>query len=102
MILEPRSDLGTLAGVSPAGLPPAQVGQIAAAVAAALDYLHGQGRVHGDVRPSNIVIGPQGQLMLSDGVAPLTRSTPLQNGFRVGQLTVGRISIRWRAPCFAC
>src|SRR6266498_774065 len=54
-----------------AGLPPAQVGQIATAVAAALDYLHGQGRVHGDVRPSNIVATPQGQLVLSDGVAPL-------------------------------
>ena len=50
---------------------PAQVGQLATAVAAALDYLHGQGRVHGDVRPSNIVVGPQGQLVLSDGVAPL-------------------------------
>lgn len=71
MILEPGSDLGTLVGVSPAGLPPAQVGQIATAVAAALDYLHGQGRVHGDVRPSTIVVGPQGQMVLSDGVAPL-------------------------------
>lgn len=71
VILEPGSDIGTLAGVSPAGVPPAQVGQIATTVAAALDYLHWQGRVHGDVRPSNIVIGPQGQLLLSDGVAPL-------------------------------
>lgn len=68
MTLEPGSDLGTLVGVS---LSPAQVAQIATAVAATLDHVHGQGRVHGDVRPSTIVVGPQGQLLLGDGVAPL-------------------------------
>lgn len=39
--------------------------------ASALDYLHGQGRVHGDVRPSTIEVGPQGQLLIGDAVAPL-------------------------------
>jgi hypothetical protein len=64
--LEPGSDLGTLVGP-----PPAQVAQIATAVAAALDHLHAQGRVHGDVRPANIIVGPQGQLLLNDSVTPI-------------------------------
>ena len=59
------------AELRPYQLAPAQVAQFATAVAVVLDHLHRQGRVHGDVRPSNIQTGPQGHLVLSDGVGPL-------------------------------
>ncbi|HWM03784.1 MAG TPA: hypothetical protein VNP92_15730 [Actinophytocola sp.] len=87
MNLEPGLDLGTLLGRSPAGLHPAQVSQVATAVAAALDHAHAQGLVHGDVRPSNIQVGFHGEMVLSEaGAAPLDPIYAAPERLRGGQV----------------
>ncbi|MEN3612420.1 serine/threonine-protein kinase [Plantactinospora sp. ZYX-F-223] len=51
---------------SPAGLPAAQVSHAAVAVAGALDYAHGCGVLHRDVKPANMLTSSQGQVALTD------------------------------------
>jgi serine/threonine-protein kinase len=68
---------------SSAGLPAAQVSHIAVAVAGALDYAHGHGLLHRDVKPANILISSQGQVALTDfGISRLAldHSTPAGAG----------------------
>ena len=45
---------------------PDQVAQIASQVAEALDYAHGQGVIHQDVRPANILVADDGRYQLTD------------------------------------
>jgi len=45
---------------------PDQVAQIASQVAEALDYAHGQGVIHQDVRPANILVADDGRYKLTD------------------------------------
>lgn len=71
MQLQPGANLGTLIAGAPTGLPAALVSQVATAVAGALDNAHAQGFPHGDVRPSNIEIGPYGPVLLGAGVGAL-------------------------------
>ena len=80
----PGSNLGTL---SATGLPPAQVSHVATAVAAALDHGHGQGLLHGDVRPSTIEIGPHGHAVLGDvGIGALDPAYAAPERLRGGQV----------------
>ncbi|MEO3818045.1 protein kinase [Plantactinospora sp. B24E8] len=58
--------LSDLLHSTPAGLPPAQVGTITAALANALDYIHSSGLLHRDVTPTNILVNSRGQVALTD------------------------------------
>ncbi|MEZ6187982.1 MAG: serine/threonine-protein kinase [Planctomycetota bacterium] len=48
---------------------PAEVVRIASGVASALAYLHGQGVVHRDVKPENILVGPDDVKLIDLGLA---------------------------------
>ncbi|MDH3675974.1 MAG: serine/threonine protein kinase, partial [Anaerolineae bacterium] len=45
---------------------PTRAQQLIAPVAQALDYMHGRGVVHGNIKPANILLDAQGQPLLTD------------------------------------
>src|SRR5215216_4937284 len=59
-------------------LPIEQAVPIAEAVARALEAAHRIGLVHRDIKPQNIIVGPQGQVKITDfGIAKSSLSTAL-------------------------
>ncbi len=50
--------------IAPFGLSAAI--DFAIAIAEALHYAHGMGQVHGDLRPQNIIVSPEGQVKITD------------------------------------
>lgn len=63
---------GNLAAKAAEGALPADlVRSVIRQVLEALEFLHGQGRVHGQIRPGNLLINDQGRVKLSDFVGTM-------------------------------
>ena len=70
MALMRGGDLKARIRAHPEGMPPEEARGIALAVARALEYAHGRGFVHRDVKPENILFGEDGAPQLTDfGIA---------------------------------
>ncbi len=70
-----KAELNALAERSEV-MPLKEVVRIFEAVAAALDYAHGQGMVHRDIKPANIMLTTKGGVILTDfGIARIVGST---------------------------
>jgi serine/threonine-protein kinase len=89
-VVMPRIAGQTLAGRLAGGpLPVAMAVWIARQAAQALDALHRQGYLHGDVKPANLLIAPNGHLTLIDlGFARRLDET----GSAVNRLVLGTIN----------
>lgn len=83
-----------LADLYPHGIPAAELVDIVAGVAAALDYAHSRGVLHRDIKPANILIGSpdsgEKRVMLADfGVA---RWIGKENNLTGVDMTVGTVT----------
>lgn len=81
------SDLRKVLAAEGSIRPIRRAAELVLRVAGALEYAHGRGLIHRDIKPDNVMITPSGQPILTDfGIAKLvTSSTKLtQTGFGIG------------------
>ena len=78
----------------PNGMPPGEVVDIVAAVADALDYAHGRGLLHRDVKPPNILLtGPErGRRLIVLADFGIARDAADSNGLTATNVTVGTVN----------
>ena len=84
-----------LAQKYPAGMPADEVIPIVSAVAAALDYAHGQGTLHRDVKPANIFLSAQdadGQSRVLLGDFGIARDLADPAGMTATGMTLGTLA----------
>lgn len=71
-------------------LPPHRAAHLGTQLAAALAALHAAGTVHGDVKPGNVLIAPDGTAKLTDfGLARPHAAGPVDEGDRVAAVVPG-------------
>ncbi|OBK89169.1 serine/threonine protein kinase [Mycolicibacter heraklionensis] len=78
----------------PAGMPAQIVIPIVASIADALDYAHGQGVVHRDVKPSNILVTEDGDEVLTAVLADfgVARQLSGPTGLTASNLAIGTVA----------
>lgn len=78
----------------PNGMPPGEVVDIVAAVADALDYAHGRGLLHRDVKPPNILLtSPErGRRLIVLADFGIARDAGDSNGLTATNVTVGTVN----------
>jgi serine/threonine-protein kinase len=78
----------------PNGMPPREVVDIVAAVADALDYAHGRGLLHRDVKPPNILLtNPErGRRLIVLADFGIARDAGDSNGLTATNVTVGTVN----------
>jgi serine/threonine-protein kinase len=76
-LVMPYMDTGTLRDVLSRGaLPLRETSRLLGQTASALDYAHGKGIIHRDVKPSNLLVDGEGNAYLTDfGIAKIVEAT---------------------------
>jgi serine/threonine protein kinase len=92
---------GTLRRRHPRGtrLPPALILAYLRQIGAALDYAHRQGCIHCDIKPENMLIGRQNEILLSDfGIAALVEQGPGKGEIALGEAAEIAGTVTYMAP----
>ncbi|GAB3496663.1 serine/threonine-protein kinase [Amycolatopsis cihanbeyliensis] len=83
-------------------MSPAEVTELGAALARALDYVHSTGVTHRDLKPANVLLGPDGPMLSDFGIAQALDSTRVtSNGVVVGTaayLAPEQVRSEWVGP----
>jgi len=75
--------------VHPQGLPPQEVSALASSLLSALAFVHGRGIVHGDLKPSNLLLRVPGDVVLADfGAGELAGEAQRMSGTTSGAWSV--------------